>query len=82
MLETLSSKFTMKFISVSLQTHTCHHQCEVKAFLHRLPVDLVGQSCKAHILFLLGKKMENSCLVLIRDFLELMIYRIIYYYLL
>lgn len=28
---------------------TNHHQCELKALLHRFPVDLVGQISKSHI---------------------------------
>lgn len=48
-----------KQASFSLK-RTCHHQREVEAFLHRLPVDLVRQSCKAHILFLLEHKEKET----------------------
>lgn len=38
---------------------TCHHEGEVKAFLHRLPVDLVGQCRKTYIIFFLKTKQQS-----------------------
>lgn len=32
---------------------TCHHECEVKPFLDRLAVQLVGEGCKTHVLLVL-----------------------------
>lgn len=32
---------------------TCHHEGEVKALLHRLPMDLVGQRGEAHVLLVI-----------------------------
>lgn len=42
---------------------TCNHQGEIEAFLHRFPVDLVWQSCKTHILFLLEDKIKTQVLL-------------------
>lgn len=40
---------------------TCHHQCEVKALLHRLAMDLVGKRGKAHILLVILQAEMGQC---------------------
>lgn len=38
---------------------TCHHQSEVKALLHRLPVDLIRKRSEANILLVLKETSQN-----------------------
>lgn len=36
--------------------NTCDHKSEVEPFLHRLPMDLIGECGKAHVFFVILKK--------------------------
>lgn len=41
---------------------TCHHEGKVKALLHRLPVNLIGEGRKAHILLVVLMDRKAECI--------------------
>ncbi len=45
---------------------TCHHQSEVKALLHRLPVDLIRKRSEAYILLVLKDTSQNIIVLYIQ----------------
>lgn len=49
---------------------TCYHECEVEAFLHRLPVDLVWERSKADILLVLRERERGQMFIIINGTLR------------